>query len=219
MGQFVHCIRGISEACRYLDVPIVSGNVSLYNETDGEPIQPTPTIGAVGLIEDLGNMIEGPAQPGEILILIGEHGSHMEQTAFMAVICKIFNGRAPITNLEKEKKNGEFILNNIDNISSCKDLGQGGLALSAFKMAIEADTGVCIEQKDIPWYFGEDQGRYLVTTTASNALILLEEAKNKNIEARIIGSIGGELVKLGESFLPYNELKLIYANSLELALE
>ena len=219
MGQFVHCIRGISEACRYLDVPIVSGNVSLYNETDGEPIKPTPTIGAVGLIEDLGNMIEGPAQPGEILILIGEHGSHMEQTAFMAVICKIFNGRAPITNLEKEKKNGEFILNNIDNISSCKDLGQGGLALSAFKMAIEADTGICIEQKDIPWYFGEDQGRYLVTTTASNALILLEEAKNKNIEARIVGSIGGELVKLGESFLPYNELKLIYANSLELALE
>ena len=86
-------------------------------------------------------------------------------------------------------------------------------------MAIEADTGVCIEQKDIPWYFGENQARYLVTAKTSNALILLEEAKNKNIEARIIGSFGGELVKFGESFLPYNELKLIYANALELALE
>ncbi|MAV01887.1 MAG: phosphoribosylformylglycinamidine synthase II [Rhodobacteraceae bacterium] len=219
MGQFVNCIRGISEACKYLNVPIVSGNVSLYNETDGEPIQPTPTIGAVGLIEDLGNIIEGPAQPNDVLILIGEQGNHLQQSALLSVISNNSNGQPPITDLEKEKRNGEFILNSISYMSSCKDLGQGGIALGAFKMAIEADIGVSIEEKDIPWYFGEDQGRYLLTTTTSNALILLEKARNTNIKARIIGSFGGGLIKLGTSFLPYEELKMIYSKSLELALE
>ena len=219
MGQFVNCIRGISEACKYLNVPIVSGNVSLYNETDGEPIQPTPTIGAVGLIEDLGNIIEGPAQPNDVLILIGEQGNHLQQSALLSVISNNSNGQPPITDLEKEKRNGEFILNSISYMSSCKDLGQGGIALGAFKMAIEADIGVSIEEKDIPWYFGEDQGRYLLTTTTSNALILLEKARNTNIKARIIGSFGGGLIKLGASFLPYEELKMIYSKSLELALE
>ena len=219
MGQFVNCIRGISEACKYLNVPIVSGNVSLYNETDGEPIQPTPTIGSVGLIEDLGNIIEGPAQPNDVLILIGEQGNHLQQSALLSVISNNSNGQPPITDLEKEKRNGEFILNSISYMSSCKDLGQGGIALGAFKMAIEADIGVSIEEKDIPWYFGEDQGRYLLTTTTSNALILLEKARNTNIKARIIGSFGGGLIKLGTSFLPYEELKMIYSKSLELALE
>jgi len=219
MGQFVSCIKGISDACEYLHIPIVSGNVSLYNETDGEPIQPTPTIGAVGLIKDLGNTIEGPAQPNDVLILVGSHTSNLQQSALISVIYKNFNGQPPFTDLEKEKRNGEFILNNINLINACKDVGQGGIALGAFKMAVEADIGVNIEQKDIPWYFGEDQGRYLVTTTTSNALNLLEKARDTNIDARIIGSFGGDLVKLGNSCLPYKDLKSVYAKSFKLALE
>jgi len=143
----------------------------------------------------------------------------LQQSALLSVISNNSNGQPPITDLEKEKRNGEFILNSISYMSSCKDLGQGGIALGAFKMAIEADIGVSIEEKDIPWYFGEDQGRYLLTTTTSNALILLEKARNTNIKARIIGSFGGGLIKLGASFLPYEELKMIYSKSLELALE
>ena len=139
MGQFVGCIKGISKACEILDMPIVSGNVSLYNETDGKPILPTPTIGAVGLLNNLEKMIDGPAGLGDILILIGGASEYLDQSAIISETYKETTGKPPFTDLKKEKLNGEFILENADIITSCKDLGDGGLALGAFKMSMEAN--------------------------------------------------------------------------------
>ena len=218
MGQFVGCIKGISEACKVLGMPIVSGNVSLYNETDGEPILPTPTIGAVGLINDLGKMIEGPAHSSDILVLIGGPGKHLDQSALMNEMYQETVGKPPFTDLKKEKINGNFVLNNLDLINACKDLGHGGVALGAFKMALEANLGVSIEDQEIPWYFGEEQGRYLLSMATTEAMMLCNKAKLANVDARIIGSFAGSLIKFGKYSIECDELRSTYLNSLEQAL-
>ena len=219
MGQFVGCIKGISKACEILDMPIVSGNVSLYNETDGKPILPTPTIGAVGLLNNLEKMIDGPAGLGDILILIGGASEYLDQSAIISETYKETTGKPPFTDLKKEKLNGEFILENEDIITSCKDLGDGGLALGAFKMSMEANLGVSIEDQEIAWYFGEGQGRYLVSMPTSEATLLCNRASSTGVEARIIGSFGGESIKLGNSSANLEELKICYTTSLPKALE
>jgi len=219
MGQFVGCIKGISKACEILDMPIVSGNVSLYNETDGKPILPTPTIGAVGLLNNLEKMIDGPAGLGDILILIGGASEYLDQSAIISETYKETTGKPPFTDLKKEKLNGEFILENEDIITSCKDLGDGGLALGAFKMSMEANLGVSIEDQEIAWYFGEGQGRYLVSMPTSEATLLCNRASSTGVEARIIGSFGGESIKLGKSSANLEELKICYTTSLPKALE
>ena len=219
MGQFVGCIKGISKACEGLDMPIVSGNVSLYNETDGKPILPTPTIGAVGLLNNLEKMIDGPAGLGDILILIGGASEYLDQSAIISETYKETTGKPPFTDLKKEKLNGEFILENEDIITSCKDLGDGGLALGAFKMSMEANLGVSIEDQEIAWYFGEGQGRYLVSMPTSEATLLCNRASSTGVEARIIGSFGGESIKLGNSSANLEELKICYTTSLPKALE
>ena len=219
MGQFVGCIKGISKACEILDMPIVSGNVSLYNETDGKPILPTPTIGAVGLLNNLEKMIDGPAGLGDILILIGGASEYLDQSAIISETYQETTGKPPFTDLKKEKLNGEFILENADIITSCKDLGDGGLALGAFKMSMEANLGVSIEDQEIAWYFGEGQGRYLVSMPTSEATLLCNRASSTGVEARIIGSFGGESIKLGNSSANLEELKICYTTSLPKALE
>jgi phosphoribosylformylglycinamidine synthase len=219
MGQFVGCIKGISKACEILDMPIVSGNVSLYNETDGKPILPTPTIGAVGLLNNLEKMIDGPAGLGDILILIGGASEYLDQSAIISETYQETTGKPPFTDLKKEKLNGEFILENADIITSCKDLGDGGLALGAFKMSMEANLGVSIEDQEIAWYFGEGQGRYLVSMPTSEATLLCNRASSTGVEARIIGSFGGESIKLGKSSANLEELKICYTTSLPKALE
>ena len=219
MGQFVGCIKGISKACEILDMPIVSGNVSLYNETDCKPILPTPTIGAVGLLNNLEKMIDGPAGLGDILILIGGASEYLDQSAIISETYKETTGKPPFTDLKKEKLNGEFILENADIITSCKDLGDGGLALGAFKMSMEANLGVSIEDQEIAWYFGEGQGRYLVSMPTSEATLLCNRASSTGVEARIIGSFVGESIKLGKSSANLEELKICYTTSLPKALE
>ena len=219
MGQFVGCIKGISKACEILDMPIVSGNVSLYNETDGKPILPTPTIGAVGLLNNLEKMIDGPAGLGDILILIGGASEYLDQSAIISETYKETTGKPPFTDLKKEKLNGEFILENADIITSCKDLGDGGLALGAFKMSMEANLGVSIEDQEIAWYFGEGQGRYLVSMPTSEATLLCNRASSTGVKARIIGSFGGKSIKLGNSSANLEELKICYTTSLPKALE
>ena len=121
--------------------------------------------------------------------------------------------------MKKEKLNGEFILENADIITACKDLGDGGLALGAFKMSMEANLGASIEDQEIAWYFGEGQGRYLVSMPTSEATLLCNRASSTGVEARIIGSFGGESIKLGNFSANLEELKICYTTSLPKALE
>jgi phosphoribosylformylglycinamidine synthase len=157
MGQLVGAIRGIGEACRALGFPIVSGNVSLYNETDGSAILPTPTIGGVGLLSSLDEVIAGPAREGDLLVLVGETRGHMGQSALLAAL-GIEAGEAPPVDLEAERRNGELVLRVRPLIRAATDLADGGLALAAFELAEAAGCGAALEAGDLGALFGEDQG-------------------------------------------------------------
>ncbi len=177
MGQLVGAIQGIGEACRALDFPIVSGNVSLYNETDGKGILPTPTIGGVGLIQDMSGMIAGQPQAGDLAVLIGVTAGHLGQSALLAEMFGREEGNAPPVDLEAERRYGEFVLANRGLMRACADLSDGGLALAAFEMAEGAGIGVTLAAGDAPTLFGEDQARYLVACGAGEAGALAAAAK------------------------------------------
>ncbi len=213
MGQFVGCIKGIGAAVSALDMPIVSGNVSLYNETDGSAILPTPTIGAVGLLSDLGDLIGGPAQDGDMAVLIGEAGSHLGQSALLAEAFNRADGDAPHVDLDQEKAHGDFVRNMRKSISTATDLGDGGLALAAFEMAEAAGCGLAIEQGDTGWFFGEDQARYLLAVPASEAASLVDMAQSAGVPARLIGSFGGASFQMGEAKAPMSELTDLYRSA------
>lgn len=191
MGQFAGCIEGLAEACRALDMPIVSGNVSLYNETDGRAILPTPTIGAVGLLESLDQMIAGPAQPGDVAVLLGETRGHLGQSALLWEIWGRAEGAPPPVDLTAERLAGEFLRARHGQIRAATDLSDGGLALAAFEMAVAAGCGVQIEGQGTGWFFGEDQGRYLLAAAPADADALLAAARAGGVPARAVGRFGG----------------------------
>ena len=181
MGQFVGAIQGIGAAVKALDMPIVSGNVSLYNETDGSGILPTPTIGAVGLIDHPDNMITGEIREGHLLLLLGETGGHLGQSALLAEVYGRAEGDAPAVDLDAEKANGDFIRTNHAYIKACTDLADGGLALAAFELAEAAGVGTTIDAEDTPTLVGEDQGRYLIACNYDQAEALMIAANQTGV--------------------------------------
>ena len=213
MGQFVGALKGIGEACEALDMPIVSGNVSLYNETDGVGILPTPTIGAVGLIAAGEEPILGYARDGHVAILVGEPGSHLGQSALLAEVFNREEGDAPAVDLDEEKRNGEFIRANREWIKCCTDLSDGGLALAAFEMAEAAGVGVTLDSADQAELFGEDQGRYLVACSYDAAEALMIAAGQAGVTIHTVGRFGGTSVKLGGSDVALDELSAVYRSS------
>jgi len=213
MGQFVGAIKGIGEAVAALDMPIVSGNVSLYNETDGSAILPTPTIGAVGLIAAGEEPILGEARDGHVALLIGETTGHLGQSALLAEVFNREDGDAPHVNLEEERKNGEFIRNNRDWIKACTDLADGGLALAAFEMAEAAGVGVQIDIDDTATLFGEDQARYLVACNFDQAEALMINAQKGGVSITSIGKFTGDSVKFGSSETSLEELSATFRSS------
>ncbi|NBX42681.1 MAG: phosphoribosylformylglycinamidine synthase subunit PurL, partial [Rhodobacteraceae bacterium] len=200
MGQFVGAIKGIGAACLALETPIVSGNVSLYNETDGSAILPTPTIGAVGLIADIDrDLINGTAREGHWALLIGETQGHLGQSALLAEVFHRIEGDAPPVDLEAERKAGQFILDNRKMISACNDLSDGGLALAAFEMAASSSTGVKLDASDAATLFGEDQGRYLVACSTDKAEALMVAAGQAGLQITTVGKFGSDQITIGGS--------------------
>jgi phosphoribosylformylglycinamidine synthase II len=199
MGQFVGAIKGIGEACLALDTPIVSGNVSLYNETDGVGILPTPTICAVGLISSPDQMIAGVAREGHVALVVGETAGHLGQSALLAEAFGRAEGDAPVVDLAAERRNGEFIRANHALITACTDLSDGGLALAAFEMAEAAGVGVTLDAADTPALFGEDQARYLIATSFDKAEALMAAATAAGVALSVVGKFGGDKVRMGGS--------------------
>ena len=218
MGQFVGAIKGIGAAVAALDMPIVSGNVSLYNETDGSSILPTPTIGAVGLIANADDAILGVARDGHMAILIGETLGHLGQSALLAEVFNRVEGDAPPVNLDAEKKHGRFILENAAWVTACTDLSDGGLALAAFEMAEEAGVGVSLDTDDTATLFGEDQARYLVACNFDQAEALMAAAGNAAVPVACVGSFGGMTVRFGNSQAELADLSKIFRSSFAAAL-
>ncbi|WP_284266659.1 phosphoribosylformylglycinamidine synthase subunit PurL [Roseicyclus amphidinii] len=210
MGQFVGAIKGIGEACAALDMPIVSGNVSLYNETDGQGILPTPTIGAVGLLDSLDDLIGDTTRDGHVLLLVGATEGHLGQSALLHEVFNREDGDAPPVDLEAERRAGEFIRANRQWIGACTDLSDGGLALAAFEMAVAGGVGLSVEASDTATLFGEDQGRYLISTSFDKAEALMVAAGQAGVPLVTIGKVGGEMLRLGSSEAPMAELTALW---------
>ncbi|GMG83250.1 phosphoribosylformylglycinamidine synthase subunit PurL [Paralimibaculum aggregatum] len=221
MGQFVGCIRGLGEACRALDMPVVSGNVSLYNETEGQAILPTPTIGAVGLLESLDQVIPMAPGDGATLMLLGPVTGHLGQSALLWELWGREEGAAPPVDLDAERRAGEFVRSLRDKglISAAHDLSDGGLAVAAAEMALAAGRGVALDQRsDLPalgWFFGEEQGRYLVAATGEEAAAEIARAgRIAGVPVARVGEIGGDTVALGESRLKLAALREAWSGGL-----
>ena len=213
MGQFVGAIKGIGEAVKALDMPIVSGNVSLYNETDGNAILPTPTIGAVGLVAADEEPITGEAREGHVALVVGATSGHLGQSALLAEVFNREDGDAPAVDLAEEAKNGEFIRANRDMIKACTDLSDGGLALAAFEMAEQAGVGVQLDAADTPTYFGEDQARYLVACNFDQAEALMVAAGQAGVTIQSVGRFTGDKVRMGGSEATLEELATTFRSS------
>ena len=203
MGQFVGCVRGIGEAARALDFPIVSGNVSLYNETQGRGIPPTPSIGGVGIVDDVTKIATLSFKAaGESIVLIGATRGWLGQSCYLAEICGREEGAPPPVDLAAERSAGDLVrgLIGAGHATAVHDLSDGGLAVALAEMAIAGGVGATIEAiSGLPahaWLFGEDQGRYLVTARPDEAARILDEATKAGVEARIIGATGGDSLTL-----------------------
>ena len=210
MGQFVGAIKGIGEACIALDMPIVSGNVSLYNETDGQPILPTPTIGAVGLIETADQMIDGRAMDGDYALLIGETAGHLGQSALLAEAMDRRDGDAPAVDLNAERRNGDFLREQAGWVHAATDLSDGGLALAAFEMADAAGLGITLDNADTAFLFGEDQARYLIACSFDQAEALFVAAGQAGVPIEQVGRFGGDAVTFGASSTPLENLSNVF---------
>ncbi|MDA7592317.1 phosphoribosylformylglycinamidine synthase subunit PurL [Rhodobacteraceae bacterium] len=213
MGQFVQAVKGISDAVRELNMPIVSGNVSLYNETDGVSINPTPTIGAIGLIGAQETPINGKAYEGNMAVLVGETKGHLGQTALLQEVFNRSDGDAPKVNLETERKHGNFILTNRNLINACTDLSDGGLALAAFELAHRSEIGFEIYEESTAFLFGEDQARYLIACEFDQAESLFVEAGKQNILIQTVGSFKGDTIIFGNSKSDMASLSSVFTDT------
>ena len=187
MGEFVECVQGIAEASDYLKFPVVSGNVSFYNQTKEIGIKPTPTIGGVGLIKDYKKMITMDLKEIENLVLvIGKTEGHIDQSLFARNILNEKNGPPPEINLFNEKNNGETLLKLIESglIKSAHDVSLGGILIAISKMCIKGNKGIKLKKpkflvNEIEYFFGEDQGRYLIEINKKD-YAKVKEILNKN---------------------------------------
>ena len=176
MGEFVECVSGISEAAKYLDFPVVSGNVSFYNETKDNGIKPTPSIGGIGLLKNYKSMLTMSVKKEENLILvIGKTEGHLDQSIFSRIVLLEKKGPPPEVNLFNEKNNGETILklSNESLIVSCHDISVGGILIALSKMCIKGNKGVKINSQlkllnKFNYFFAEDQGRYIIEIEKNN---------------------------------------------------
>ncbi len=196
MGQFVGCIKGIGEACRALAFPIVSGNVSLYNETHGEAILPTPAIGGVGLLPDVTLRATAAFKAADEAILeIGGPGTHLGASQFLADILGREEGAPPPVDLDAEQRRGELIRKLIrdQRVTAVHDISSGGLGVALAEMAMSGGIGaeVSIDGPAHARLFGEDQGRYVVTVLKTHLDAVLEDILDAGIEAKNLGLTGG----------------------------
>ena len=215
MGQFAGAVMGIAEACKVLDFPVVSGNVSLYNETEGRPILPTPTIGAVGVIDDIAKAVGSRlTQGGLAIVLVGETKGWLGQSLYLRENFGREEGAPPPVDLAVERRTGDFVRAQINGrrVAACHDLSDGGLLVGLAEMCIAGGTGVEVAQpagNAVPshaFFYGEDQGRYLIATGSADEV--LSEATKAGVPAVVIGYSGGaSLAVKGLLSLPLADIK------------
>jgi phosphoribosylformylglycinamidine synthase len=200
MGQFVGAVQGIKDACLALDYPVISGNCSLYNETNGNPILPAPVIGGVGVIADVAKTV-GIAfgSAGETILVIGKTDGHMGQSLYLRELHGREEGAPPPVDLAAERKHGEFVRDLIaaGAVTACHDVSDGGLLVALTEMALAGGYGCTLSAMgDAAFWFGEDQARYVVTAKAADAV--RQKAKAAGIDIAVLGQTGGDAIALGQ---------------------
>ncbi len=206
MGEFVECVQGISEAAEYLKFPVVSGNVSFYNQTKEEGIKPTPSIGGVGLIKDYNKMITMDFKTvGNIVLVIGKTEGHIDQSLFARNILYEKNGPPPEINLFNEKNNGETLLKLIDvgYIKSAHDVSIGGIITAVSKMCIKGNKGISLKKpkyliSEIEYYFAEDQGRYIIEVSKDSYENVTEILDKNAVHYDELGKINQDQLIINE---------------------
>jgi phosphoribosylformylglycinamidine synthase len=216
MGQFAGCVRGIAEACLALDFPVVSGNVSLYNETNGRAILPTPTIGGVGLLDDFTRQATLAFKAaGETILLIGATEGWLGQSLYLRDVCGREHDAPPPVDLAAEKRNGDLVRDLIARriATAVHDVSDGGLAVAAAEMAMASGIGadlMAASAGSVPpaaFWFGEDQGRYVLTVNDGDVAAVLEGAAAAHVPVARLGTTGGTALLLpGERPLPVKML-------------
>ncbi|HEY4165041.1 MAG TPA: phosphoribosylformylglycinamidine synthase subunit PurL [Dongiaceae bacterium] len=216
MGQFALAIEGMAEACIALDYPVVSGNVSLYNETNGKGILPTPTIGGVGVIADARKSPKvGFQSAGDAVLLIGETAGWLGCSVFLREISGREEGAPPPVDLIAERRNGDFVRGLIEagKVTACHDVSDGGTLVAVAEMAMASGIGVALEARpkespDHAFWFGEDQARYVLTIREGDRADVEAAAKAAYVQIRYLGKTGGsDLTLKGAGAISVAELK------------
>ena len=207
MGEFVECVDGIKEACEYLNFPVVSGNVSFYNETNSKSIFPTPVIGGIGFIGDLKKITNIKIKNrGNIIVAIGKTVGHLEQSVFLKENFSILDGPPPEINLVNEKNNGLAVLKLIKEnlVLSAHDISTGGILVALAEMSIASGLGLKIFKpkkltNSIEYFFGEDQGRYLLEVSNNNLKKMENLLKKNNIFFEIIAEVQNDTFEIDKT--------------------
>jgi phosphoribosylformylglycinamidine synthase len=216
MGQFVGAVQGMKEACEVLKYPVVSGNVSLYNETNGVAIPPTPAIGGIGLVPDLASMA-GLAlhAEGNLLVMIGREEGHLGQSLYQLAVTGKVEGAPPPVDLADEIKAGNLVRSLIreGKVGAVHDVSDGGLMVAVAEMALAGGVGVQLYPYEgrLPAHaawFAEDQGRYVLEAAPELAEEIIERARLLALPARVVGRVGGDALTLkGEPALALPDLR------------
>ena len=197
MGEFVECVQGISEACKYLDFPVVSGNVSFYNETKDKGIKPTPSIGGVGLLKNYKNMLTMDLKnEGNVILVIGKTEGHLDQSVFARNVLNEKKGPPPEINLFNEKNNGSTVIKLMKEklILSCRDVSLGGILIAIAKMCIKGKKGVKLNKlksliNKFEFFFSEDQGRYIIEVSKKNLKKVENILKENSVHFDNLGEV------------------------------
>jgi phosphoribosylformylglycinamidine synthase len=220
MGQFAAAIRGMAAACLALDFPVVSGNVSLYNETEGSPILPTPAIGGLGVLADAADGVGLALAPGLDLVVIGATAGHLGQSLWLREIAGREEGPPPPVDLAAERRNGDFVRENIlaGRVRACHDASDGGLLVAVAEMALAGNTGARLLPGPASlaahaFWFGEDQARYVLAV--EEAGILLAAAEAAGVPAAVLGVSGdGDLTLPSGDTISLARLRAVHEQTL-----
>ena len=221
MGEFVECVQGIGEASKYLEFPVVSGNVSFYNQTKEIGIKPTPSIGGVGLLKDYQKMVTMDLKTvNNLVLVIGKTEGHIDQSIFARIILDEKNGPPPEINLFNEKNNGETLLQLIESnyIKSAHDISLGGILVSLSKMCIKGNKGINLKKpkfliNEVEYFFAEDQGRYIIEIEPKDHKEVVKILEKNSVHYDELGSIiDKEMIINQKTKVTIDELKSCNTN-------
>ncbi|HFB2048893.1 MAG: phosphoribosylformylglycinamidine synthase subunit PurL [Hyphomicrobiaceae bacterium] len=218
MGQIVSSVSGMGEACRALDFPVVSGNVSLYNETENQAIPPTPTVGGLGVLRRIDHMVNlAFKEEGNVILLLGPETGHLNQSLYQQIIIGSLSGEPPPIDLLEERRTGDFVrkLINSKKVFAVHDVSDGGLLVSISEMSLAGGKGANLLEYNGNLstqgvWFGEDQSRYIIEISSVDSHAIIKSAEEAGVKSRVIGHVCGLTLMVGNEKIALEELRMVH---------